>query len=128
MAQSSTMMRCQRCKAAISAADASARIRHGLACMYCGAPLVLHSAPAASIPAGDEAGISPEHRLLDVLQQAAARPVSPHALAEAGIHDPANAIFQLERAGYRIERTYAQAPDGGRRFVGYRLYRDTRHY
>lgn len=68
--------------------------------------------------------MSHKRRLLDVLQQAAARPVSPRALVEAGIQDPGNAIFELERAGYRIERIYAEDPAGGRRFVGYRLYRD----
>lgn len=122
-------MRCQRCKAVITAADASARIRHGLPCPYCGAMLALHgpSPPSSSPTARAKVDVSPERRLLTILQQSAARPVGRSALAQAGIHDPAKAIFELERAGYRIERTYAEADDGGRRFVGYRLCRDVEH-
>ena len=44
-------------------------------------------------------------------------------LTQAGIDDPANAIFELERAGHCIERAYADASNGRRRFLGYRLRR-----
>lgn len=39
--QSRTLMRCERCRAAISSADASDRIRHGVACGVCGGTLTL---------------------------------------------------------------------------------------
>lgn len=90
--------------------------------------LALHRPSPPSPPtAAVNVDVSPERRLLTILQQSAARPVGRSALAQAGIQDPAKAIFELERAGYRIERTYAEADDGGRRFVGYRLCRDIEH-
>jgi hypothetical protein len=69
----------------------------------------------------------PEHRLLDVLVEADGRPISPRALAQAGVEDPANAIFQLEQAGYRIERAYETSSGGQRSLLGYRLTRALRH-
>ena len=125
-----TMLRCDRCRAVISSAEASDMIRHGVPCGVCGGPLALGTSGqwrtgvdppsdgdhdrAASSP-------SPERRLLGVLRAADGDPVAPRALSQAGIDDPANAIFELEQAGHRIERAYADAANGRRRFLGYRL-------
>jgi hypothetical protein len=49
---------------------------------------------------------SAERRLLAVLREAGGQPLAPRALVQAGIEGPASAIFELERAGYRIERAY----------------------
>ena len=61
--------------------------------------------------------------LLGVLREADGTAVGLRALAEAGIDDPANAIFELERAGHCIEREYAEVSAGRRRLLGYRLRR-----
>lgn len=95
-------------------------IRHGVPCGVCGGTLSLcngqppHPGTGAPPP-------SPERRLLGVLREADGRPVGLSALAEAGIDDPANAIYELERAGHRIEREYADVTAGRRRLLGYRL-------
>ena len=103
-------------------------IRHGVPCGVCGGPL----APGtngqwrtdADAPDDDAAAsASPERRLLGVLREADGEPVAPRMLSQAGIDDPANAIFELEQAGHRIERAYADASNGRRRFLGYRLRR-----
>ena len=74
--------------------------------------------PRAAPPA------SPERRLLGVLRAADGDPVAPRTLNQAGIADPANAIFELEQAlTHRIERAYSDASNGRRRFLGYRLRR-----
>jgi hypothetical protein len=133
--QSTVLMRCERCRAVISNAEAKSLIRHGVPCGVCGGTLTLcggtrqraegagpsnssaddgHAAPSAR---------SPERRLLGVLRDADGEPVAKQALAAAGIEDPANTIFELEQAGHRIERAYADASDGRRRFLGYRLRR-----
>lgn len=121
-----TMLRCDRCRAVISSAEASDMIRHGVPCGVCGGPLALGSngqwrdadADAAVAP-----NASAEHRLLGVLREADGEPVALRMLNQAGINDPANAIFELEQAGHRIERAYADAANGRRRFLGYRLRR-----
>jgi hypothetical protein len=125
-----TMLRCDRCRAVISCAEASDMIRHGVPCGVCGGPLALGSngqwRADAQTPADDSAATSsasPERRLLGVLREADGEPVAPRMLSEAGIDDPANAIFELEQAGHRIERAYADASNGRRRFLGYRLRR-----
>ena len=118
-----TLMRCERCKAAISAAEAARLIRHGVPCGICGGTLTLHD-PRRTGADDDRDGRrrpSAERRLLGVLREADGQPVQSHALAQAGILDPASAIFELELAGHRIERAYAGAPTGERRFLGYRL-------
>ena len=104
-------------------------IRHGVPCGVCGGPLALGSngqwRAYAGSPADDAAAsrASPERRLLGVLREADGEPVAPRTLSQAGIDDPANAIFELEQAGHRIERAYADASNGRRRFLGYRLRR-----
>ena len=125
-----TMLRCDRCRAVISSAEASDMIRHGVPCGVCGGPLALGSngqwrddtepRPTTSRAASSA---SPERRLLGVLREADGEPVAPRMLSQAGIDDPANAIFELEQAGHRIERAYADASNGRRRFLGYRLRR-----
>lgn len=120
-----TMLRCDRCRAVISSAEASDMIRHGVPCGVCGGPL----APGSNgqwRDADADAAVAPnasaEHRLLGVLREADGEPVALRMLNQAGIDDPANAIFELEQAGHRIERAYADA-NGRRRFLGYRLRR-----
>ncbi len=127
--RSPTLMRCERCRAVISTAQVSELIRHGAPCGVCGGTLTLCKRPrrARSDGAHDPDVRHPpsaERRLLGVLREADGRPVGPQALAQAGIDDPANAIFELERAGYRIERAYADVSTG-RRFLGYRLWPST---
>ena len=127
-----TMLRCDRCRAVISSAEASDMIRHGVPCGVCGGPLALgtsgHWRAGVDAPGdGDDDGAaprpSPERRLLGVLRAADGDPVAPRTLNQAGIADPANAIFELEQAGHRIERAYSDASNGRRRFLGYRLRR-----
>ena len=91
--QSPTLVRCERCRAVISSAEATSMIRHGVPCGVCGGTLSLCDG----------------------------RPVALDALSDAGIEDPANAIYELERAGHRIEREYAEVTTGRRRLLGYRL-------
>lgn len=43
MTQPQTMVRCERCRAVISSADAADLIRHGVPCGVCGGPLSLGS-------------------------------------------------------------------------------------
>ncbi len=118
--QSPTMVRCERCRAVISSAEASDMIRHGVTCGVCGGTLSLCSGRARDTGSGLRAP-STGRRLLGVLREAGGRPVGLHALAEAGIDDPADAIYELERAGHRIEREYAELSTGRRRLLGYRL-------
>lgn len=126
---SPTMLRCDRCRAVISSAEASDMIRHGVPCGVCGGALVLGSnaqrRTADGLADGDAAALrgSPERRLLGVLRDADGEPVAARTLTQAGIDDPADAIFELEQAGHRIERAYADGSDGRRRFLGYRLRR-----
>lgn len=95
-------------------------IRHGVPCGVCGGTLSLCSGqPRQSTAAAPPP--SAERRLLGVLREAEGRPVGLHAIAEAGIDDPANAIYELERVGHRIERAYAEVATGNRRLLGYRL-------
>lgn len=125
--QSPTLVRCERCRAVISSADAAAMIRDGVPCGVCGGTLVLcsHGRAATTQSTGQPAPCapspSPERRLLGVLRNANGRPVGLHALADEGIDDPASAIYELERAGHRIERAYAESARGRRRLLGYRL-------
>ncbi len=126
---SPTMLRCDRCRAVISTAEASDMIRHGVPCGVCGGTLVLGSnaqrRTADGLAGGDAATLtgSPERRLLGVLRDADGESVKPSTLAEAGIADLGDAIFELEQAGHHIERAYADASNGRRRFLGYRLRR-----
>jgi helix-turn-helix protein len=133
--QPTVLMRCERCRAVISNAEAKTLIRHGVPCGVCGGTLTLcgnarHGAEIADRlgPSADgyhraPSARSPERRLLGVLREADGEPVAKQAIAAAGIEDPANTIFELEQAGHRIERAYADASDGRRRFLGYRLRR-----
>jgi hypothetical protein len=113
----------------ITSAEAKTLIRHGVPCGVCGGTLALcgnrrNGAEARSD--GERTGApapSAERRLLGVLRAADGQPVAKQVLSEAGIDDPANTIFELEQAGHRIERAYADASDGRRRFLGYRLRR-----
>lgn len=118
--QSPTMVRCDRCRAVISSAEAMDMIRHGVPCGVCGGTLSLCSGQSRRPPA-DASRPSPERQLLSVLREAEGRPVGPSALSDAGIDDPANAIYELELAGHRIERQYTEASAGPRRLLGYRL-------
>ncbi|MEA2419083.1 MAG: hypothetical protein QOE60_1289 [Thermoleophilaceae bacterium] len=134
--QAPVLMRCERCRAVISNAEAKSVVRHGVPCGVCGGTLTLcannrHDAGAAG-PSGATAddrhdsshAPSAERRLLGVLRRADGEPVAKQVLSDAGITDPANTIFELEQAGHRIERAYADASDGRRRFLGYRLRRE----
>jgi len=118
MTQSPTLVRCERCRAVISSAEATDMIRHGVPCGVCGGTLSLCNGHQPRRVSGAP---SAERRLLGVLRKADGRPVGLSALAEAGIDDPANAIYELERAGHRIEREYAEVTTGRRRLLGYRL-------
>ena len=118
---SPTLVRCERCRAVISSAEAADMIRHGVPCGVCGGTLSLCSNGQPRQPGLDGPAPSAERRLLGVLREADGRPVGLSALAEAGIEDPANAIYELERAGHRIEREYADVTTGRRRLLGYRL-------
>lgn len=117
--QSPTLVRCERCRAVISSAEAAAMIRHAVPCGVCGGTLALADARVTATDPNDTR-VSPERRLLSVLRQAEGQPVGPNALAEAGIDDPASAIYELELAGHRIERAYSDNA-AGRRLLGYRL-------
>ena len=116
-AQSPALVRCERCRAVISGAEATDMIRHG--CGVCGGTLSLCNGHRPR--RGDAPPPSTERRLLGVLREADGRPVGLSALTEAGIDDPASAIYELERAGHRIEREYAELTTGRRRLLGYRL-------
>lgn len=122
--QSPTLMRCERCRAVISTAEVTGLIRHGAPCGVCGGRLTQCGSRRATRPGSDRDGDrrpSAERRLLGVLREADGRPVGPRALTLAGIEDPANTIYELERAGYRIERAYTDVSAGRRRFLGYHL-------
>ena len=131
-AQSPMMMRCERCRAAISTTEATELIRLGVRCGVCGGTLTLCGGGLEHLGGdhgdgsrgdqGDGSRPSSERRLIGVLREAEGRPVAPQALTQAGIHDPASAIYELECAGYRIERAYGEASIGRRRFLGYRLW------
>ena len=45
-------------------------------------------------------------RLLDLLQEAGAEPVTLDELEIVGVIDPARALFELERAGHAVHRVY----------------------
>ena len=121
--QSPTVLRCERCRAVITSAEATDMIRDDVPCGVCGGTLALCDGRWRTGSAGCERSASNEHVLLGVLREAEGRPVDPRALAQAGIDDPVDAIFELERAGHRIEREYAEVTTGRRRFLGYRLRR-----
>jgi hypothetical protein len=132
--QSPVLVRCERCRAVISSAEAKSIIRHGVPCGVCGGTLALcrNRRRAVDAQPGEETNAalavpalapSAERKLLGVLYEADGRPVARQALSAAGIEDPAGTIFELEQAGHRIERAYADASDGRRRFLGYRLRR-----
>jgi hypothetical protein len=119
-AWSPTLVRCERCRAVISSAEATDMIRHGVPCGVCGGMLALCSGQPRR-PDADAPPPSAERRLLGVLREADGRPVKLSALSDAGIEDPANAIYELERAGHHIEREYDMHASGRRRLLGYRL-------
>ena len=133
--QSPVLVRCDRCRAVISSAEAKSIIRHGVPCGVCGGTLTLcgNRGDAADLRAESETNgaivpapapaPSAERKLLGVLREADGEPVARQELSAAGIADPAGTIFELEQAGHRIERAYADASDGRRRFLGYRLRR-----
>lgn len=118
--QSPTMVRCERCRAVISSAEATDMIRHGVRCGVCGGTLSLGQ-PRRTEDREDVPRASSERRLLGVLRAASGRPVGLAAISDAGIEDPANAIYELERAGHCIEREYDEPAAGRRRLLGYRL-------
>ena len=130
--QSAVLVRCERCRAVISSAEAKSIIRHGVPCGVCGGTLALcgnRRHTAEPLADGEANGTAPmaapsaERKLLGVLREADGEPVARQVLSAAGIDDPAGTIFELEQAGHRIERAYADASDGRRRFLGYRLRR-----
>lgn len=129
MGQSPVLVRCERCRAVISSAEAKSIIRHGVPCGVCGGTLALcgNRVRPADGRADGESNTAPapsaERRLLGVLHDADGQPVAKQEISAAGIDDPAGTIFELEQAGHRIERAYAAASDGRRRFLGYRLRR-----
>jgi hypothetical protein len=121
------LLRCERCRAVISSAEAKTLIRHGVPCGVCGGTLALCGSRRSGATRADEhsaaSAPSAERRLLGVLRAANGQPVAKQVLSDAGIDDPADTIFELEQAGHRIERAYTDAADGRRRFLGYRLRR-----
>lgn len=127
--QSPVLVRCERCRAVISSAEAKTIIRHGVPCGVCGGTLALcgrrgnQAGGRAEAEAGAALAPSAERKLLGVLHDADGQPVAKQELSAAGIDDPAGTIFELEQAGHRIERAYTDAADGRRRFLGYRLRR-----
>ena len=121
--QSPTVLRCERCRAVISSAEAADIIRDGVPCGVCGGMLALCDGRWRARSIGGERSAYAERTLLGVLREAEGRPVDPGTLVQAGIDDPADAIFELERAGHRIDREYADVATGRRRFLGYRLRR-----
>ena len=135
--QSPVLVRCERCRAVISSAEAKSIIRHGVPCGVCGGTLALcgNRSRAVDVRADEETNgamaapalaPSAERKLLGVLHAADGRPVARQTLSAAGIDDPAGTIFELEQAGHQIERAYADASDGRRRFLGYRLRRSAK--
>jgi len=108
----------------MSTAEASEMIRNGVRCGVCGGTLTLCGGQRRK-RFGSESGNGPrasaERRLLDVLRRADGQPVGTRELARAGIEDPADTISELERAGYPIERAFADVSTGQRCFLGYRL-------
>ena len=62
-----------------------------------------------------------QQRLLELLLEAGDRPLSLRALEAAGVASPATVIYELELAGYPIERVEERLPTGGRRLTGFRL-------
>ena len=122
--QSPTVLRCERCRAVITTADAEEMIRDGVPCGVCSGTLALCEGRrrTGSVTAAERSVVA-EHRLLGVLREAEGRAVDPRTLAQAGIDDPADTIFELERAGHPIEREYGEGATGRRRFLGYRLRR-----
>ena len=62
-----------------------------------------------------------QQRLLELLLEAGDRPLSLQALEAAGVASPATVIYELELAGYPIERVEERLPTGGRRLTGFRL-------
>ena len=129
MGQSPVLVRCERCRAVISSAEAKSIIRHGVPCGVCGGTLALCGNPLRPADRRSDGEIngapapSAERRLLGVLHEADGQPVAKQEISAAGIDDPAGAIFELEQAGHRIERAYTAGSDGRRRFLGYRLRR-----
>ena len=123
--QSPMVLRCERCRAVISSAEAADMIRHGVPCGVCGGTLALRDGRRREGSVDGGRHVSAELRLLGVLRDAGGRAVGPRALVQAGIDDPAAAIFELERAGHPIEREYGDGASG-RRFLGYRLRRTTK--
>jgi len=124
--ESPTLMRCERCRALIASAEASELIRDGVSCGVCGGRLTLCDDHGRWRAGGDRDGpsarsSSPERRLLGVLRDAHGQPVAPQELTQAGINDPASAIYELELAGHRIRRAYSAGAAGRRRFLGYCL-------
>ena len=93
-------------------------IRHGVRCGVCGGTLSLSRPRRVE---ADAPRASSERRLLGVLRAAEGRAVGLTAISDAGIGDLANAIYELERAGHRIEREYVELATGRRRLLGYRL-------
>lgn len=133
--QSPVLVRCERCRAVISSAEAKRIIRHGVPCGVCGGTLSLcGNRGEATDTRADETNCatapaprrSARHTLLGVLREADGEPVAKQELSAAGIDDPAGTIFELEQAGHRIERAYDDDDDanGRRRFLGYRLRRN----
>ena len=111
--QSPVLVRCERCRAVISSAEAKSIIRHGVPCGVCGGTLALcgDRRRAADLRTDEETNgaiapallLSAERTLLGVLRRAEGRPVAKQALSAAGIDDPAGTIFELEQAGHQIE-------------------------
>jgi hypothetical protein len=126
---SPVLVRCERCRAVISSAEAKSIIRHGVPCGVCGGTLALcgngrHAGDPRPESESRGANVpSAERKLLGVLHEADGEPVARQTLSAAGIDDPAGTIFELEQAGHRIERAYTDASHGRRRFLGYRLRR-----
>ncbi len=127
--QSPVLVRCERCRAVISSAEAKSIIRHGVPCGVCGGTLALCGSgrdtgdPRSDGESHGTSAPSAERKLLGVLHDADGEPVAKRAISAAGIDDPAGTIFELEQAGHRIERAYTATSDGRRRFLGYRLRR-----
>jgi hypothetical protein len=76
--------------------------------------------PRAERARSPSAGNRDLTRVLGLLEANRARGLTLAALRERGVETPAMSVYELQLAGYEIERLLCEAPDG-RTTLGYRL-------
>ena len=80
--QSPTVLRCERCRAVITTADAEEMIRDGVPCGVCSGTLALcEGRRRTGAVTAAERSVVAEHRLLVVLREVEGRAVDPRTLA-----------------------------------------------